>query len=132
MRHISFAQTKAQILARRKFVTRRLGWEWLVAACARGERPLLSGIEKGRGLKRGEKVKPLSVIRVLDARREPLRRLTDDVDYGLREIELEGFGDDENLKWPSVWVPWFCAGHRGCTPDSTITRIHFDYLEAEA
>lgn len=80
------------------------------------------------GLKRGEKIERLAIIRVVSVVFEPLRRLTDDLEYGFREIEREGFGDCEFLKWPSAWVPWFCSHHKGCTPETEVTRIEFEYL----
>lgn len=124
MRVMSFSMTKRQFLDRSKDVTRRLGWETLQP----GQR--LRGVEKAQGLKKGEKVKVLGVIEVVRVRREPVRALTDDLAYGFDEIRREGFGDDDELQWPSAWVPWFCKGH-GCTPETVITRIEFRHVEGE-
>lgn len=68
--------TKQQINSRAKTVTRRLGWRNLKPG------DLLSGVEKGMGLKAGEKVVRLATIRVVSIRFESLRRMTDDLDYG--------------------------------------------------
>jgi hypothetical protein len=41
----------------------------------------------------------------------------------------EGFGWHPDYKWPSSFVAMFCATHRGCTPDTVITRIEFKRAE---
>lgn len=123
MRNISFMLTQQQIRERTKTVTRRVGWEKLQA----GE--LLRGVEKGMGLKAGEKVVPLATIRVVSARREALSAMTADVDYGFAECAKEGFGGDLALRWPSAFVEFFCNSHRGCTPETMVTRIEFEYVD---
>lgn len=87
MQNISFMLTEAQVRARAKGVTRRIGW--------RNAKPvqLLRGCRKCMGLKRGEQIEPLCIIRVTNVRFEPLRRLTDDLEYGFAEIALEGFAN---------------------------------------
>lgn len=123
MKNISFALTTRQILDRTKTVTRRLKWLTLKPG------DLLQGCKKCMGRKHGEPLEKLSVIRVLHVRREPLRRLLDDPAYGAREIKREGLGDDPTLSQPRNWVPWFCASHKGCTPDTLVTRIEFEYVD---
>lgn len=123
MRNMSFMLTKVQVIDQSKTVTRRLGW-WKLKP---GE--VLRGVEKGMGLKAGEKINPLTTIRVLSTRPEPLKAMTDDVEYGLRECQLEGFGEHPTLKWPSEFVNFFCNSHRGCTPDTVVNRIEFEYTE---
>jgi len=123
MRNISFMLTTDQVRRRTKTVTRRMGWRRLKA----GE--VLSGVEKGMGLKAGEKVSKLCTIRVVDVRTEPLRKMTDDTNYGFSECEKEGFGDHLTLQWPSEFVQFFCSSHKGCTPESEVTRIEFEYLD---
>lgn len=136
MRHISFAMTKPQVREKRKTVTRRTGWD--------PERlppgTLLQGIEQGQGLKAGEHVRYLAVVRVVDACLEPLRRMTDDPEYGRVECIKEGFPE----MTPEEFVAFFCAGHRikevgewpehrvttrRCTPDDIVTRIEFEYAQ---
>lgn len=114
-RNISFAMTTRQFLDGTKTVTRRLGWENLRA----GDE--LCAIEKGQGLKKGEKVKRLGMIRVINVRREPLDLIATDLVYGRCEVDREGFpgmGINE-------FVMFFVRGHKGCTPQSIITRIEF-------
>lgn len=115
--------TQQQIRTRTKTVTRRVGWEKLKA----GE--LLRGVEKGMGLKAGEKIAPLATIRVLSARRELLSAMTADPAYGVEECVKEGFGEHPTLRWPSEFVQFFCGSHRGCTPDTVVTRIEFEYVD---
>jgi hypothetical protein len=123
VRNISFMLTTDQVRRRIKTVTRRVGW--------RNAKPgqLLSGEEKGMGLKSGEKVKRLATIRVVSATLEPLRRLVDDPDYGFAEVVKEGFGDHPTLCLPSEFVQFFCGSHRGCTPETEVTRIEFEYVD---
>jgi hypothetical protein len=120
MRNMSFALTESQILDGSKDVTRRLGWLRLKPG------DLLRPVRKCMGLRPGEKIVVLTdPIEVVDVRREPLRLMTDDADYGFAECVREGFGWHPDYKWPSSFVAMFCATHRGCTPDTVITRIEF-------
>jgi hypothetical protein len=80
------------------------------------------------GLKACEKVKELAVIRVVSVRPEPLSAMIEDPDYGFAECEKEGFGDHHTLCWPSQFVQFFCSSHRGCTPQTVVTRIEFEYV----
>ncbi|WP_198320782.1 hypothetical protein [Azohydromonas aeria] len=124
MRNISFALTTPQLLAGTKTVTRRIGWQHLQA----GEQ--LRPVAKCIGLKRGEKVQPLRApLLVVSVRQEQLRALQDDVDYGLAECALEGFGDHATLRWPSEFVRFFCDSHKGCTPETVVTRIEFMFTD---
>lgn len=123
MKNMSFMLTTDQVRHRIKRVTRRLGWRTLKVG------DLLRGVEKGMGLKAGEKVVVLATIRVTDVRQEPLRRMLDDVDYGFKECILEGFGEHPTLQWPSEFVAFFCQSHRDCTPTMDVTRIEFEYVD---
>lgn len=129
---MSFSLTAPQILARTKTVTRRIGWGFLKP----GE--LVQAIEKGQGLKKGEKVKRLAVLRIVDVRPEPLSRLLPERGrshlqprqpleqaYALREIEREGFRDTHS---PQQFVQMFCRTHKGCTPATVVHRIEFAYV----
>ena len=121
MRNISFALTTEQFKARTKTVTRRLGWATL------GPGDELMGCRKCMGLKPGEKIERLGKIRVVSVRREPLKAMTDDLDYGFAECDREGFGDHSTLRWPSAFVEFFCSTH-ACKPDEIVTRIEYEYL----
>lgn len=122
MRNMSFALTTAQIMEGTKTVTRRLGW--LHARPGQQVRP----VRKCMGLRPGERLDilrdPLTIVSV---RREPLRAMTDDFEYGLAECVLEGFGMHPEYSNPDAFAEMFCATHRGCTPDTVVTRIEFAY-----
>lgn len=112
---MSFALTTAQILARTKTVTRRTGWTFLKPG------DLIQAVEKGMGLKKGEKVRRLAVLRVLDVRQEPLDRIR----QNMADCDREGFPE----LYPVEFVSMFCRTHKGCTPDTVVTRIEFEYTE---
>jgi len=132
MRNISASLTKDQIrksveLVRAgnpplKDVTRRLGWKNVKV----GER--LQVCEKCQGLKPGEKLVRICVIEVVSKRRERLDLMQTDLDYGFKECQREGFGEHEAYQWPSQFVAMFCDTHKGCTPETEITRIEFKYI----
>ncbi len=137
MRNMSFALTTAQMRARTKRVTRRMGW-WQATP---GD--VVQPVEKAQGIPKGEHVVKIDgPIRFVHAAPEPLRRLLDDADYGRRELELEGPLD----MTPAQFVAWFCRTHRvlesvpghrpirtrPCTPDDAPMRIAFDFVEASA
>ena len=121
MRNISFSMTTPQVRSQQKDVTRRLGWEFLKV----GDR--LQGCVKCMGLKKGEKLEVLAVIEVVKVSREPLRDMLDNYLYGISECRREGFP----YLTPAEFVDFFCAGHKGCTPDTIITRIQFRYAEED-
>lgn len=103
--------TTEQYLARTKTVTRRLGWYRIKI----GE--VLNGVEKGQGLKKGEKMVRLGQHRVLGARLEPLNAITQD------DVVREGFPE----MTPADFVKMFCE-HHACPPDETVNRIEFEYV----
>jgi hypothetical protein len=111
-RYISFMLTQPQIRSRTKTVTRRLGWEWLKPGT------LLMGAEKCQGLGKGGKIKPLGLIRVVDVRREALGAIT------WADCVAEGFPE----KTPRDFIYFFCSTHKGCAPQSQVTRIQFEYV----
>lgn len=118
MRNMSFALTTGQVLDQSKDVTRRLGWLHLKA----GDR--FQPVKKCMGLKPGEKIEKLGPpVRVVSVRREQLRRITDELHYGRSECRREGFLHLSSEEF----VAMFCATHKGCTPDTVITRIEFSY-----
>lgn len=117
MRNISFALTTRQVRRRKKTVTRRLGWRDLEPGT------LLQPVVKSQGLKKGQKVRKIGrPIRVVDVRREVLRRVIDVHDYGRREVILEGFP----RMTPHQFVQFFCVANR-CTSRQFVTRIEYEY-----
>ena len=118
MRNISFAMTKSQILDRSKDVTRRIGWRELEVGT------LLQGIEKGQGLRKGEKARKLAVIRVTNVRLERLDRITSDLDYGRAEVIREGFPEMSPAEFVAM-----VASANNCKAVNRVTRIEFEYVE---
>ncbi len=110
-RNISFALTTEQFLNRTKTVTRRLGWKNLKAGDIR------MGCEKCMGLRPGEKLNRLGLIRAVKVWREPLCDITMD------DVEREGF-PGKDCKW---FIEMFCR-EMGGRPYQRVTRIEFEYL----
>jgi hypothetical protein len=103
--------TKAQVLARKKIVTRRLGWWFLKPS------DHVQPVEKGMGLKKGERVKLLGFpIEILSTRPERVDSITK------QECIQEGFPEME----PKDFIEMFCK-HNKCKPDTIINRIFFLY-----
>ena len=87
MRNISAALTTAQMRARTKTVTRRMGWQYLIDAVAKAQAqglplPRLQVCEKCMGLRKGQLMVKICVIEVISATLEPLHMLLDHPDYG--------------------------------------------------
>ena len=120
MRNMSFALTTPQFLDGTKDVTRRDGW----ADLKPGDR--VCGVEKGMGLKKGEKVKRLGVIEIIANDPEPLNAITANPIRGERsEVEREGFPDMQ----PQEFVSMYCR-HMGGPSTKIINRIEFKKVEA--
>lgn len=121
MRQMSFALTTKQMLDRTKTVTRRHGWAQLKPGT------LLQAIEKGQGLRKGEKVRKIGVIRVLSVEPEALGELVG-TEYGDAEARREGFPD----KTGEQFFEMFCQFHEDCCADTIVTRIEFEHVEEPA
>ena len=125
-RYMSFALTTQQIRDSAKSVTRRLGW----ADLQPGE--LLWAVEKAQGLKKGEKVKRIRMIRVQSVRREHLDALLPGRRYSMHpsdawiEVCREGFPD----MTPAGFVAMFCKANK-CAADVMVNRIEFAHVELE-
>jgi hypothetical protein len=118
MRNMSFALTTQQVRDKSKDVTRRLGWLYLKPGEA------FQPVMKCMGLRPGEKIERIGdAVVTVSTRRELLRRMTDDQEYGRDECRREGF---PHLS-PAEFVTMFCATHKGCTPETELTRIQFSY-----
>ena len=116
---MAFSLTTPQVLNRSKTVTRRTGWRFLKPG------DLIQAVEKNRGLKKGEKIRHLGVLRVVDVRVEPLSRLQTDPRYAEDELPREGFPcftRDEFLEM-------FCRTNGLRRADADVTRIEFEYVD---
>lgn len=133
--NISFSATTEQFINKTKHCTRRIGW--------RGVKPgqILRGIEKGQGLKKGEKVKHLHEIIVLEVNREPL---IDIIKHPIRinppriveqyiertggryptECVLEGFPELSPLQFVQMFMKM-----NKCIAEAPVTRILYDFVE---
>ena len=111
-RNMSFALTTEQFKARTQTMTSRLGWYFL--------RPgdIVCGVEKTMSLKRGEKLKPLGMIRIISRHHETLTCLTQE------DVAAEGFPNLTTAEFVSMLV-----AHCGVTPARIFNRIEFEYLE---
>uniref|UniRef100_UPI000AE7764A hypothetical protein n=1 Tax=Verrucomicrobium spinosum TaxID=2736 RepID=UPI000AE7764A len=98
MNRMSFALTTPQFRARTKDVTRRLGWLTLKAG------DIVMAIEKGMGLKKGEKHVQLGRIQIVSVIREPLDKLR----TRPNETAREGFPD----MTPDEFIAFFCKTHK--------------------
>lgn len=110
-RNMSFALTTAQFKARTKTVTRRFGWWFLKPG------DIVRGVEKSMGLKQGEKIKPLGLVRIISIRSEPLDAITQD------DVAKEGFPQWTPRQFVSMLVD-----HYGVFPSAIVNRIEFEYL----
>jgi hypothetical protein len=122
MRLMSFSKTTPQFIAGTKLVTRRV--RWLHAKVGMQ----VMGVEKAMGLKPGEKIVRLRPIEFTDVRREPLRRMIDDLDYGRRECILEGFPPPHEKSVPYTFVRFFCD-FSGLSADDDVTRIEYRFID---
>lgn len=112
MRRMSFSLTTRQFREQTKTVTRRTRWLNLNA----GEHVL--GIEKGMGLKKGEKHVVLGEIEIVSVRREAVADITQ------ADVIKEGFPD----MTPDEFVEFYCKANR-VAPLELCTRIEFRYVE---
>lgn len=112
------ALTVAQVKARTKFVTRRMGWINLKV----GDR--LMACEKCQGLGKGGKIVKLGELVVINVRREPLYFIHREPNG----CSLEGFPEWEGD--PQMFIDFYCDANK-CSADDLVTRIQFDYVEVK-
>ena len=121
MRRMAFSHTSPQIVDRSKTVTRRTGWRYLKAG------DLIEAVEKSRGLKKGERVRTLGVLKVVSVRVEPLSRLVTDARYAEDELPREGFPcwsrDD--------FIAMFLRVNSLRSTAVRVTRIEFEYVQTD-
>lgn len=110
-RNISFAMTIEAVKNKTKTVTRRVTWKNVTVGL------VLCGVEKAMGLRRGESIKRLGLIKVISLSQEPLNSITKE------ECVKEGFPDME----PAEFVDLICKAYK-CAPDQIVNRIEFEYL----
>ena len=110
MRNISFNMTIQQIKTMKKTVTRRKGWLFLKVG------DLLQGVEKAMGLKKGEKIQKLSVVKVTSIRRERVDAITE------ADVIREGFESFSTGRF----IALYCNAN-SCKPSDLCTRIEFEY-----
>ncbi len=111
-RNMSFSMTKPQVRARTKTVTRRVGWLHARAG------HIYNAVEKGMGLKPGEKIVRMDTIRVISARRERIDAITPE------DVIAEGFPG-----WTTdQFIELYCKANRQ-KPDDLTTRIEFEYVD---
>ncbi len=112
-RNISFSLTTEQFKNKSKTVTRRIGWLFLKPG------DLVMGCKKCMGLKPGEKLERLGLIRIKSVRREPLSAITDD------DVTLEGYPDKTAKDFMCMFVI-----KMKISPKQMITRIEYEYLQS--
>ena len=118
MRNIAFSLTSDAIRNRTKTVTRRLGWNHLEPGT------VLQAIVKGQGLKKGEHVEKLAVIRVVSVTDEHLSSI--EFNYGPDETTREGFPDLTACQFVTMF-----ARANNCTAGTWVNRIAFEYVDAD-
>ena len=114
MRNMSFALTTPQFLARTKTVTRRIGWSFLKPG------DLICGVKKSMGLKKGEKIERLGVIRILSIKKARLLHITQS------DVVKEGFPD-----WTPAQFIQMLVDHYNITGAKILNRIEFEYVEGK-
>lgn len=112
-RNMSFMLTTDQIRDRSKTVTRRNGWLFLKV----GDK--VRAVEKCQGLKKGEKVRPLAMIEIIDIKMEPLDQITQ------RECVKEGFPG----MTPGEFIDMYMGANKMRNDHDLVTRIEFKYLK---
>lgn len=111
-RNMSFAMTTEQFRNRTKTVTRRFGW-WFLKPGA-----LVMGVEKSMGLKRGEKIKRLGLIKIVFVEKVPLNLMSSG------ECYREGFPGYEPYQFVNMMVEKY-----RCARNAMVNRIEFEYVD---
>lgn len=110
-KNMAFSLTKKQMYAKTKDVTRRLGWGKLRT----GE--IICAVEKGQGLKLGEKVKVIGLIEIISVTKEALYCIpaADVIREGFPQMTARDF------------IIMFCKANK-CEPQKIVNRIEFKHL----
>ncbi len=104
--------TTEQIKNKTKDITRRFGW-WFLKP---GDR--VCAVEKGQGLKKGEKINRLKVIEIVSTRAEPLNAITK------ADCIREGFPEMTPVEFINMMIIYY-----GIKPDKIVNRIEFKYIK---
>ncbi|MEM7323490.1 MAG: ASCH domain-containing protein [Actinomycetota bacterium] len=116
---MAFSATVEQMRNGTKTVTRRDVNKW--GSLVPGERLLV--IEKGMGLRKGERQIVIGEIEIVDVRVEPLCDITDE------DVAAEGFpGHDTAWFFENVWTT--IHGHQ--PPHTPVRRIEFRHIAGDA
>jgi hypothetical protein len=75
------------------------------------------GVEKAMGLKKGEKIKKIGMIRVVSAKAERLREITPE------DVVREGFPG-----WTTGQFIEMLSKYYGASSYSVVNRIEFEYI----
>jgi hypothetical protein len=110
-RNMSFAMTTRQFIDQSKTVTRRFGWGFLKPG------DIVCGVKKAMGLKAGESIERLGLIRIISTRWEPLNQITAD------DVIREGFPD-----WSPDQFVDMLVRHYKIQPNKPVNRIEFEHL----
>ena len=112
MRNMSFSMTTEQVRNGTKTVTRRFGWDKLKT----GDEVM--AVEKGMGLKKGEKIVKIRPIRIIDNKKE---LVSDVIYYGTPEMAKEGFPEMTGTEF----VEMLCKSGKK-QPYDLCNRIEFE------
>lgn len=115
-RLMSVSLTERQVRDRTKLVTRRLGWLMLEPG------DTLTLCRKVMGRRKGEPLVRIVYVDVVSVRRERLDAIT------AQDVDLEGFPE----MTPAEFIGFFCGTHKGCTPDTEVTRIEWRWADEPA
>lgn len=113
-RNMSFALTTEQFKKKTKTVTRRFGWSFLKPG------DVVCGVEKAMGLKKGEKIKKLGLIKIISVHEECLCDITQ------ADCVREGFPE----MTPDQFIGFLISHDKtgDTNPMSVVNRIEFEYL----
>jgi hypothetical protein len=120
MANMSFFLTTAQFKAKTKTVTRRFAW-WNIQP---GQ--IIQAVEKSQGLKKGEKINRLGLIRIVSVEVERADAIIHRAD-SLSELGREGFNDFT----PQEFVQMLCEANNK-KPSDPVNRIEFEYVDENA
>lgn len=114
-RNMSFMLTTEQMYNKTKTVTRRLGWAFLKPG------DIIQAVEKCQGLKKGQKIKKICLIRIVSTWNEPLYEIY----WRKGEMEKEGFPKMQ----PEEFVKMFQKANKKIPSSCDVNRIEFEFID---